>query len=157
MGPYWVRINSIGFDEDLVLNRRQAIIEANDVEFLRRIYRHVRPLQWHHNEHNGVSNHPRPDCFLNCLFRRNWWKLEHEGLAPPKPQLKPRSHLADLTAYLSRPWWSGEVLWSRERTGMGLGRSWEVGELGRGVPDCSRLFWTVQNNREWSGMKSSRG
>ena len=36
----------------------------------------------------------------------------------------------------------------RERTGMGLGRSWEVGELGRGVPDCPRLFWTVQNDRE---------
>ena len=46
---------------------------------------------------------------------------------------------------------------SRERTGMGLGRSWEVGELGRGVPDYSRLFWTVQNDREWSGIKSSRG
>ena len=46
---------------------------------------------------------------------------------------------------------------SRERTGMGLGRSWEVGELGRGVPDYSRLFWTVQNDREWSGIKSSLG
>ena len=27
-------------------------------------------LQWRHNERNGVSNHRRPDCLLNRLFRR---------------------------------------------------------------------------------------
>ena len=27
------------------------------------------PLQWRHNEHNGVSNHQPHDCLLNCLFR----------------------------------------------------------------------------------------
>ena len=27
-------------------------------------------LQWRHNGHNGVSNHRRLDCLLNCLFRR---------------------------------------------------------------------------------------
>ena len=27
-------------------------------------------LQWHHNVCNGVSNHRRLDCLLNCLFRR---------------------------------------------------------------------------------------
>ena len=26
-------------------------------------------LQWHHNEHNGVSNQQRPNCLLHCLFR----------------------------------------------------------------------------------------
>ena len=26
-------------------------------------------LQWCHNEHDGVSNHWRLDCLLNCLFR----------------------------------------------------------------------------------------
>ena len=26
-------------------------------------------LQWHHNEHNGISNHRRLHCLLNCLFR----------------------------------------------------------------------------------------
>ena len=27
-------------------------------------------LQWRHNELDGVSNNPRLDCSLNCLFRR---------------------------------------------------------------------------------------
>ena len=27
-------------------------------------------LQWRHNERDGVSNHRRLDCLLNCLFRR---------------------------------------------------------------------------------------
>ena len=27
------------------------------------------PLQWHHNERHGVSNHRRHDCFLSRLFR----------------------------------------------------------------------------------------
>ena len=27
-------------------------------------------LQWRHNERNGVSNHRRLDCLLNCLLRR---------------------------------------------------------------------------------------
>ena len=28
------------------------------------------PLVWHHNGHDGVSNHQPHDCLLNCLFRR---------------------------------------------------------------------------------------
>ena len=28
------------------------------------------PLQWRHNRHDGVSNHPPHDCLLNRLFRR---------------------------------------------------------------------------------------
>ena len=27
-------------------------------------------LQWRHNEHDGVSNHRRLHCLLNCWFRR---------------------------------------------------------------------------------------
>ena len=27
-------------------------------------------LQWHHNGHNGISNHQPHDCLLNRLFRR---------------------------------------------------------------------------------------
>ena len=27
-------------------------------------------LQWHHNEHDGISNHQPYDCLLNRLFRR---------------------------------------------------------------------------------------
>ena len=26
-------------------------------------------LQWHHNEHDGISNHQPHHCLLNCLFR----------------------------------------------------------------------------------------
>ena len=28
------------------------------------------PLQWRHNERDGVSSHRRIDCLLSCLFRR---------------------------------------------------------------------------------------
>ena len=28
------------------------------------------PLQWRHNEHDGVSNHQPQHCLLNCFFRR---------------------------------------------------------------------------------------
>ena len=27
------------------------------------------PLQWHHNEHDGISNHQHNDCLLKRLFR----------------------------------------------------------------------------------------
>ena len=30
----------------------------------------AKPLQWRHIKHDGVSNHRRLDCLLNCLFRR---------------------------------------------------------------------------------------
>ena len=31
---------------------------------------HLTPLQWRHNERDGVSNHHPDDCLLNRLFRR---------------------------------------------------------------------------------------
>ena len=34
----------------------------------------VNPLQWRHNEHDGVSNHQPNDYLLNRLFRRRWKK-----------------------------------------------------------------------------------
>ena len=33
-------------------------------------------LQWRHNERDGVSNHRRIDCLLNCFFRQNKEKSE---------------------------------------------------------------------------------
>ena len=30
----------------------------------------IAPSQWHHNEHDSVSNHQPYDCLLDCLFRR---------------------------------------------------------------------------------------
>jgi len=46
--------------------------------------------------------------------------------------------------------WKGRVrsVGSRERSVAGLVRSWEVGELGRGVPDCFELFTTVGGVQE---------
>jgi len=46
--------------------------------------------------------------------------------------------------------WKGRVrsLVGRERAVAGLVRSWEVGELCRGVPDCFELFKTVGSDRE---------
>ena len=35
-----------------------------------RMGRRTSSLQWQHNGRDGVSNHRRPDCLLNCLFRR---------------------------------------------------------------------------------------
>ena len=32
-------------------------------------------LQWHHNGHNGISNHQPHDCLLNRLFRRRSKKI----------------------------------------------------------------------------------
>ena len=33
------------------------------------------PLQWRHNESDGVSNYQSHDCLLNCLFRHKWKKI----------------------------------------------------------------------------------
>ena len=30
----------------------------------------IQPLQWHHNERDGISNHRPHYCLLNCLFSR---------------------------------------------------------------------------------------
>ena len=38
------------------------------------------PLQWHHNDLDGVSNHRRLHCLLNCWFRRRSKKT-------PKPRV----------------------------------------------------------------------
>ena len=32
-------------------------------------------LQWHHNQHDSVTNHRRLDCLLNRLFRRGSKKI----------------------------------------------------------------------------------
>jgi len=45
--------------------------------------------------------------------------------------------------------WKGRVrsVGGRERAVAGLVRSWEVGKLGRIVPDCFELFKTVGSDR----------
>ena len=39
------------------------------------VWNNVGPLQWHHNEHDGISNHQPHDCLLNHLFRRRSKKI----------------------------------------------------------------------------------
>ena len=38
------------------------------------------PLQWRHNEHNGISNHQPHDCLLNWLFRHRSKKISKLGV-----------------------------------------------------------------------------
>ena len=73
--------------------------------------------------------------------------------------LKPWSHLADLTAYLSRPGWSGEVLWSRTEVGKEQGlvlegpeRSVNLVEVSPTIPDCFELFKTIASGRGWKAV-----
>ena len=66
--------------------------------------------------------------------------------------VKPRSHLADLTADLSRPGWSGEVLWSRRKSGKNRDGSWKVLRGRWTWSRCPRLFQIVLNCSKRSGV-----
>ena len=69
-------------DNSLASVRRQAIIWSNDGLVYWRIHKSLslneltllawiyKPLQWRHNDHDGVSNHQPHGCLLNRLFRR---------------------------------------------------------------------------------------
>ena len=55
----------------------QKMFECNIVDcgsfvvvYLRYMGQPLHTLRWHHNEHDGVSNHQPHDWLLNCLFRR---------------------------------------------------------------------------------------
>ena len=63
------------------------------------------------NDVNSLSPGIRGRDFKHVNFKHNL------GIDILSIQVKPRSHLADLTADLSRPGWSGEVLWSRTEVG----------------------------------------
>ena len=66
--------------------------------------------------------------------------------------LKPRPHLADLNAELSRPWWSGEVLWSRKEVGKERGWVLEGPERSANFVEVLRLFPIVLNCSQRSGV-----
>ena len=51
------------------------------------------PLQWRHNEHDGISNHRLIDCLLNRLFRcksKKTTKLRVTGLCEGNPPVTDR-------------------------------------------------------------------
>ena len=85
----------------------------------------IKPLQWRYNEHDGVSNHQRYNCLLNCLlmcrskkhhssaslaFVRGiaWWPLNSTHKSPATRKMFPfddvirRKHCA--SHELSLPW-----------------------------------------------------
>ena len=77
------------------------------------------PLQWRHNEHDGVSNHQPCDCLLNRLFRRRWQKtskLRVTGLCDKGPVtrkmfpiddviVEPKSPLYMSADIMASSWW----------------------------------------------------
>ena len=56
-------------NEYLICWIRWALLEGISIYWLRE------PLQWSHNERNGVSNHQPHDCLLKRLFRRRSKKI----------------------------------------------------------------------------------
>ena len=72
-------------------------------------------LQWHHNEHDGVSNHQRLHCLLNCLFRRRSKKTSKlciAGLCEGNPSVtsgfpsQRASNMQNISI-----WWRHHVQW----------------------------------------------
>ena len=53
-----------------------SISIANTLEYNRLflIHQYILALQWRHNEHNGISNHPPHCCLFNRSFRCRWKK-----------------------------------------------------------------------------------
>ena len=49
---------------------QDVVYNLHHLDYLICITCELTPLQWRHNEHDGVSNHQPNDCLLNCLFRR---------------------------------------------------------------------------------------
>ena len=68
-----IQHSSIGLFEIHVKENQIFFLQENAFEnfFCKvlNIFSHS-PLQWRHNERDGVSNHQPHHCLLNCLFRR---------------------------------------------------------------------------------------
>ena len=59
-------------------------ITSDDLFYWRIILCVIRsPLQWRHNERDGVSNHRRLDCLLNSFFRRRSKKISKLRVTSP--------------------------------------------------------------------------
>ena len=66
----------------------------------------LQPLQWHHNGHDGVSNHRRLACLLNCSFRgtpKKISKLRVNGLCDGNSPLTAQKACNTGNASI---WWS---------------------------------------------------
>ena len=67
-----------GVQSDICDNGRvSTMLSGHDMAIFRPNfpYRTQYPVQWRHDEHGGVSNHPRLECLLTRLFRRGSKKI----------------------------------------------------------------------------------
>ena len=87
-------------------------------------------LQWRHNEHEGISNHWRHDCLLNCLFRhrsKKTSKLRVTGLCAGNSPVTGEfpAHRASNAEFFSI-WWRHHEISRVTLTGM---HSWNPSKL----------------------------
>ena len=54
----------------LIMSNRKSSSDYICMQCFRYRFTSVQPLQWRHNERDGISNHQPHDCLLNRLFRR---------------------------------------------------------------------------------------
>ena len=52
---------------DVLVQQSKSQVDLNPPTFGTKHF--LSPLQWRHNEHDGVSNHQPHDCLLNRLFK----------------------------------------------------------------------------------------
>ena len=146
---------------------RITSVSASLKKIVRAIGSHL--LTWINFESRGITsitNYGIKLCAHSWIQRSHRWRLWMDKEFHPALyqacahlsmlELKPRSHLADLTADLSRPWWSGKVLWSRREVGKYRGwilegpeRSVNLFEVSPTVPDCFAMFKTIGSGRGW--------
>ena len=78
--PIW--INSLYRHEKVMVSNNASPTNSLLADGTKPLSEHqlIYPLQWRHNERDGVSNHQPHDCLLNCLFRSRSSKLRVTGL-----------------------------------------------------------------------------
>ena len=111
--PAWTeRLLSREWKEELP--KSESIIHSLDIsngaQKCSIVYFKLYALQWHHNEHSGVSNSWPYDCLLNRLFRRRWHKTSKlrvtglcEGDSPAPAQRASNAENVSI-------WWLHHVL-----------------------------------------------
>ena len=101
------------------------------------------PLQWRHNERDGVSNHRRRVCLLNCLSRcrsKNTSKLCVTGLCEGNPPV---------TGWFPSQRVSNADFFSIWRRGHATPRQYQN--------HCWLIVnWTFQNNLQWNFSKNTK-
>ena len=70
-----IRVSIISINQNLIRSSSCCHTSSKSVQHHQLATEYPRsapcPVRWHHNEHDGVSNHQPHDCLLNSLFRRS--------------------------------------------------------------------------------------